>query len=110
VRVLRSDTVKYLPYTANYLPPPHDLALPIVRLMNHPHYQTYQAHIAALSLVPNLCIKYIPPAWNALPPPTPLPGATVSGEAEDKQQRNEWKRRIMMYRELKRFHLVPPLM
>jgi len=82
---------------ANYLPPPHDLALPIVRLMNHPHYQTYQAHTAALSLFPNLCIKYIPPAWNALPPPTPLPGSTTSGEADDKEQRNEWKRRIMMY-------------
>ncbi|KAK2463202.1 hypothetical protein APHAL10511_004857 [Amanita phalloides] len=82
---------------ANYLPPPHDLALPIVRLMNHPHYQTYQVHIAALSLAHNLCIKYIPPAWNAPPPPTPLPGATTSSEADDKQQRNEWKRRIKMY-------------
>jgi len=82
----------------NYLPPPHDLALPIERLMNHSHYQTYQTHIAALSLVPSLCIKYIPPAWNAAPPPTPLPGMEVSStEAEDKQQRNEWKRRIRMY-------------
>ena len=74
--------------------------------MNHPHYQTYQAHTAALSLFPNLCIKYIPPAWNALPPPTPVPGATTSGEADDKDQRNEWKRRIMMYRELR---MIPPI-
>ncbi|KAM6502187.1 hypothetical protein JOM56_002164 [Amanita muscaria] len=81
----------------NYLPPPHDLALPIERLMNHSHYQTYQAHIAALSLIPSLCIKYIPPAWNAPPPPTPFPGAMSSNDAEDKQQRNEWKRRIRMY-------------
>ncbi|KAF8622688.1 hypothetical protein AX15_006788 [Amanita polypyramis BW_CC] len=80
---------------ANYLPPPHDLGLPIVRLMNHPHYQTYQAHIAALSLVGNLSIKYVPPAWNALPPATPLPGA--SNEVDDNQQRDEWKRRIRMY-------------
>ncbi|KAF8633410.1 hypothetical protein AX17_004581 [Amanita inopinata Kibby_2008] len=81
---------------SNYLPPPHDLSLPIVRLMNHPTYQTYQAHIAALSLIPNLCIKYTPPAWNAPTPSTPLPGTVATGNSDEKQ-RNEWKRRIKMY-------------
>ncbi|PFH50924.1 hypothetical protein AMATHDRAFT_47531 [Amanita thiersii Skay4041] len=81
---------------SNYLPPPHDLALPIVRLMNHPTYQAFQTHIAALSLIPNLYIKYIPPAWNAPTPPTPLPDSTAETPNE-RQERNEWKGRIKMY-------------
>ena len=81
-------------YTANILPPPHDLELPIVKLMNHPTYLAFQSQTAALSLLPNLYVKYIPPSWNAPTPPTPSMGP--SEDAESKQKR-EWKRRIKMY-------------
>ncbi|KZP18695.1 hypothetical protein FIBSPDRAFT_791574 [Athelia psychrophila] len=88
---------------SNILPPPHDLTLPIVRLMKHPTYQTYQSHTAALSLFPNCYVKFLPPAWDAPTPSTPAAGAsfessqsTVSVQNE-LEQKDEWKRRIKMY-------------
>jgi len=80
---------------SNVLPPPHDLELPIVKLMNHPTYLAFQSQIAALSLFPSVSIKFLPPSWNAPTPHTPLPG-TTSDDSGSKQQK-EWKRRIKMY-------------
>lgn len=80
---------------SNVLPPPHDLTLQIVKLMNHPSYRAYQSHTAALSLFPNLYVKFLPPAWNAPTPPTPPASATF--ERSDSQEKKEWKRRIKMY-------------
>ncbi|KAF8893959.1 hypothetical protein BD779DRAFT_1435577 [Infundibulicybe gibba] len=70
------------------LPPPHDLSLPIVKLMSHPAYRAFQAQIAALSLFPNVYIKFLPPSWE-----TPGELATES----DAKLKKEWKRRIKMY-------------
>jgi hypothetical protein len=74
---------------SNVLPPPADSTLSMVKLMNHPSYRAYQSHIAALSLFPNLYVKFLPPAWNA-----PTPTADVS---EGSKETHEWKRRIKMY-------------
>ncbi|KZV66824.1 hypothetical protein PENSPDRAFT_584810 [Peniophora sp. CONT] len=81
----------------NILPPPHDLELPIVKLLTHPSYQSYQSHVAALSLIPNTYAKFLPPDWNAPTPHTPAPGATLSPENNEDKQKKEWKRRIKMY-------------
>ncbi|CDO70359.1 hypothetical protein BN946_scf184856.g3 [Trametes cinnabarina] len=91
----------------NILPPPDNLAVPIVKLLTHQLYQTYQAHIGSLSLFANIFINFVPPAWDA---PTPVntnappaeDGAqpTESAEkAKEKAQKEarEWKRRIKMY-------------
>ncbi|KAJ3486756.1 hypothetical protein NLJ89_g11784 [Agrocybe chaxingu] len=80
---------------SNILPPPHDLDLPIVKLMNHPTYLAFQSQVAALSLIPQVHVKFLPPAWDAPTPQTPFPGSPV--EATDTQQLKEWKRRIKMY-------------
>jgi len=80
---------------SNILPPPHDLDLPIVKLMNHPVYLAFQSQVAALSLIPQVYIKFLPPSWDAPTPQTPFPGSPV--EAADTQQSKEWKRRINMY-------------
>ncbi|KAF8161186.1 hypothetical protein B0H34DRAFT_699811 [Crassisporium funariophilum] len=80
---------------SNILPPPHDLDLPIVRLMNHPTYLAFQSQVANLSLFPNVYIKFLPPSWDAPTPQTPLPGSPI--ESVDTQQSKEWKRRIKMY-------------
>jgi hypothetical protein len=82
---------------SNILPPPTDLDLPIVKLMNHPTYMAFQAQIATLSLYPNMHIKYLPPVWNAPAPHTPLPGAAASSSETDIKLQKEWKRRIKMY-------------
>jgi hypothetical protein len=81
---------------ANILPPPHDLDLPIVKLMNHPAYLAFQSRIAVLSLFPNVYVKFLPPSWDAPTPQTPYPGSPI--EPADVQQQQEWKRRIKMYR------------
>ena len=92
--------------TANILPPPDDLTLPIVKLLTHPSYRTYQDQTASLSLCANLYVNFLPPAWGAPTPPTPPPPATPAtpngenAEAEprtDFKEKNEWKRRIKMY-------------
>lgn len=80
--------------TANVLPPPHDLELPIVKLLSHPTYQSYQSHIATLSLFPRVYLSYIPPTWNAPTPPTPLFGQDATTASKEKK---EWKRRIKLY-------------
>jgi hypothetical protein len=80
---------------SNILPPPHNLTLPIVQLMNHPTYRDYQAHTAALSLFPKLYVKFLPPTWNAPTPPTPTPNASF--ENMENKDKKEWKRRIKMY-------------
>jgi hypothetical protein len=79
---------------ANILPPPHDLDLPIVKLLTHPFYHSYQSHIATLSFFPRVYLSYAPPVWNAPTPPIPKDAAVTSKE------KKEWKRRIKMYREL----------
>ncbi|KAF4598519.1 Amidohydrolase-related domain-containing protein [Pleurotus pulmonarius] len=79
----------------NFLPPPDNIDLPIVKLMNHPSYLAYQSQTAALSLFPDLRIKFLPPSWNAATPNSPPPGATFS--EQDNKQTKEWKRRIKMY-------------
>ncbi|KJA29032.1 hypothetical protein HYPSUDRAFT_128758 [Hypholoma sublateritium FD-334 SS-4] len=80
---------------SNILPPPHDLDLPIVKLMNHPTYLAFQSQVAALSLIPQVYVKFLPPSWDAPTPQTPFPGSPI--ETADTQQINEWKRRIKMY-------------
>ncbi|KAG0706090.1 hypothetical protein DFH29DRAFT_202999 [Suillus ampliporus] len=75
---------------SNILPPPHDLSLPIVKLLAHPSYRNYQAHSAALSLVPNLYMKFTPPMWNqAVPGP--------ADPTSEMDQHREWKRKIKMF-------------
>jgi len=80
---------------SNILPPPHDLDLPIVKLMSHPEYLAFQSRIAVLSLFPNIYVKFLPPSWDAPTPQTPYPGSPI--ESIDVQQQREWKRRIKMY-------------
>jgi hypothetical protein len=80
--------------TANVLPPPHDLELPIVKLLSHPTYQSYQSYIATLSLFPRVYLSYAPPTWNAPTPPTPLLEQNATTSSKEKK---EWKRRIKMY-------------
>ncbi|PPQ63492.1 hypothetical protein CVT24_005149 [Panaeolus cyanescens] len=80
---------------SNLLPPPQDLDLPIVKLMNHPTYLAFQSEVAALSLIPQVHVKFLPPSWDAPTPQTPFPGSPI--ESADTQQLNEWKRRIKMY-------------
>jgi len=80
---------------SNILPPPHDLELPIVKLMNHPTYLAFQSQVAALSLFPEVYIKFLPPSWDAPIPPTPSEETGVI--ITDTQQKKEWKRRIKMY-------------
>jgi hypothetical protein len=41
----------------NLLPPPHDLEVPIVKLMNSPAYRAFQARTAALSLFPSVKVN-----------------------------------------------------
>ncbi|KAJ4483305.1 hypothetical protein J3R30DRAFT_3284080 [Lentinula aciculospora] len=80
---------------SNLLPPPNDLELPIVKLMNHPVYRRFQAQIAALSLFPQISIKYLPPSWDVETPPTP--SVMVASPIDENKQKKEWKRRIKMY-------------
>jgi hypothetical protein len=69
-----------------------------MKLMNHLSYRAYQSHTAALSLFPNLYVKFLPPAWDAPTPPTPPAGASF--DKTDSKEKKEWKRRIKMYRKL----------
>jgi len=62
-----------------------------VKLLTHPFYQSYQSHIATLSLFPRGYLSYMPPAWNMLTPHMPQ-GAAVASKAK-----KEWKRGIKMY-------------
>ncbi|KIK67308.1 hypothetical protein GYMLUDRAFT_37396 [Collybiopsis luxurians FD-317 M1] len=80
---------------SNLLPPSNDLELPIVKLMNHPVYRKFQSQIAALSLIPQVIIKYLPPSWDAETPETP--SASVASPVDATKQNKEWKRRIKMY-------------
>ncbi|TBU24994.1 hypothetical protein BD311DRAFT_701169 [Dichomitus squalens] len=73
---------------SNILPPPDDLTLPIVKLLTHHTYRSYQSHTASLSLFANLYVNFLPPAWGEPTPKTPAPPAS---------EKNEWKRRIKMY-------------
>lgn len=80
----------------NWLPPPHDVSLSIVKLLKHPTYRDFQSQTAALSLFPDVHIKYLPPPWEAQVPMTPI----TSGGADDdvSRQLREAKRRIKMFR------------
>ncbi|KAG6879670.1 hypothetical protein C0992_013206 [Termitomyces sp. T32_za158] len=49
---------------------------------------------AALSLFPEVYVKFLPPSWDAPTPPTP---SLEVAEYTDSQQKKEWKRRIKMY-------------
>ncbi|KAI0268659.1 hypothetical protein BC834DRAFT_968117 [Gloeopeniophorella convolvens] len=79
---------------SNILPPPHDLELPIVKLLTHQTYQSYQSHIATLSFFQKVFLSFLPPTWNAPTPPTPPPGQEATAATKEKR---EWKRRIKMY-------------
>lgn len=70
------------------LPPPDDLELPIVKLLNHPGYQSFQGQIASLSLFPTAYVKLLPPIWD-----TSIPADEDSGTTAKK----ELKKRIKMY-------------
>jgi hypothetical protein len=89
--------------TANLLPPPHDLELPIVKLLSHPTYRSYQSHVATLSLFPRVYLSYVPPTWDAPTPPTPLDD---QGTATPSKEKKEWKRRVKMYCKLDALFLV----
>lgn len=80
---------------SNLLPPPDNLDLPIVKLMSHPTYKAFQARVAALSLIPQVFIKYLPPVWDSYVPATP--SALSPQEPTDSKMKKEWKRRIKMY-------------
>jgi hypothetical protein len=95
---LPPNRAELLHQTANVLPPPHNLDLPIVKLLTHPTYHSYQSHIATLSLFPRVYLSYVPPSWNATTPPTPQDAAAAS------KANKEWKRRIKMYCKLPRAH------
>ncbi|KAI0656554.1 hypothetical protein C8Q70DRAFT_1056474 [Cubamyces menziesii] len=89
---------------SNLLPPPDSLALPIVKLLTHELYRSYQSHTASLSLFANLFINFLPPAWGAPTPPTPPPPPSDANEEEkekaarlESKEAKEWKRRIKMY-------------
>ncbi|KAH9851380.1 hypothetical protein C2E23DRAFT_237565 [Lenzites betulinus] len=93
-----------LVYLANILPPPDSLALPIVKLLTHEVYRSFQGRTASLSLFANLFVNFLPPAWDAPTPPTPAPAPTeITEEHKEKAARlesheaREWKRRIKMY-------------
>ncbi|KAF8530489.1 hypothetical protein BU17DRAFT_79267 [Hysterangium stoloniferum] len=75
---------------SNILPPPHDINLSIVKLLNHPKYHAYKSYIAAFSLYPSVYIKYTPPHWNGPIPPT-------SDTEEEGKEKKEWKRHIKMF-------------
>ncbi|KAG8931551.1 hypothetical protein FRC02_002539 [Tulasnella sp. 418] len=86
---------------ANLLPPPHSLTIPIVKLLNHPTYLSYQAHTAALSFIPNVYLKFLPPSWEDPTPPSPAPGSVEFEKAatseQDAEAKDEWKRRVKMF-------------
>ncbi|TFK84119.1 hypothetical protein K466DRAFT_589170 [Polyporus arcularius HHB13444] len=89
---------------SNILPPPDDLTIPIVKLLTHPTYRSYQAHTASLSLFANLFVNFLPPAWGAPTPPTPAPLADAHAHADAEKAaadadklKKEWKRRLKMY-------------
>ena len=81
--------------TANILPPPDDLSLPIVKLLTHPSYNDYQSQTAALSLYANVFIKFTPPVWGS-----PTPAAPEGEPTSDTFDKKEWKKRIKMYSKL----------
>jgi hypothetical protein len=80
--VSTSDTgVAALQQTVNILPPPHDLEFPIVKLLTHPIYHSYQSHIATLSLFSQVYLSYVPLALECTHAThTPGPGRRVKGE------------------------------
>ncbi|KIJ40978.1 hypothetical protein M422DRAFT_60544 [Sphaerobolus stellatus SS14] len=80
---------------SNYLPPPHDLNISLVKLMNHESYNAYQTSTATLSFFPAVYVKYTPPRWEAPTPPTPSKSET--NITEDTKEKKEWKRRIKMF-------------
>ncbi|CAE6431934.1 unnamed protein product [Rhizoctonia solani] len=87
---------------SNLLPPPGALAVPTVKLLSHPMYLAYQAHIASLSFNRNVYLKYLPPDWHTPTPTSPLPGSKPTdpeGSVRDldSEEKKEWKRRTKMY-------------
>ncbi|KAJ7178428.1 hypothetical protein C8R43DRAFT_973391 [Mycena crocata] len=82
---------------SSVLPPPHDLSLSIVKLMKHPTYRAFQSQTAALSLFPELYIKFLPPTWEAPTPATPSDPTSGASDDANSKQLKEWKRRVKMY-------------
>ncbi|KAJ7446161.1 hypothetical protein B0H11DRAFT_2085314 [Mycena galericulata] len=82
---------------SSLLPPPHDLSLSIVKLMKHPTYRAFQSQIAALSLFPELYVKFLPPSWDEPTPATPTDPTHVTSDDTSSKQVKEWKRRVKMY-------------
>ncbi|KAI0302488.1 hypothetical protein BC826DRAFT_984593 [Russula brevipes] len=100
---INSGLIVLSPRDSQCLPPPHDLELPIVKLLSHSTYLSYQSHVATLSLFPRVYISYVPPTWNAPTPPTPLGQDSATASKEKK----EWKRRIKMYCKFRAVRLSP---
>ncbi|KAG9097725.1 hypothetical protein FS749_005658 [Ceratobasidium sp. UAMH 11750] len=87
---------------SNLLPPPNALSIPTVKLLAHPMYLAYQAHIASLSFNQNVYVKFLPPDWHTPTPKSPLPNAQPSDPDQsirdlDSEEKKEWKRRTKMY-------------
>ncbi|QRV79340.1 hypothetical protein RhiJN_07355 [Ceratobasidium sp. AG-Ba] len=87
---------------SNILPPPGALAVPTVKLLAHPMYLAYQAHVSSLSFTQNVYLKFLPPDWHTPTPQSPLPGAKPTDPDQsirdlDSEEKKEWKRRAKMY-------------
>ncbi|KAG8726356.1 hypothetical protein FRC12_023473, partial [Ceratobasidium sp. 428] len=87
---------------SNLLPPPNALAIPTVKLLAHPMYLGYQAHIASLSFNRSVYVKFLPPDWHTPTPKSPLPNAQPTDPDQsirdlDSEEKKEWKRRTKMY-------------
>jgi len=73
----------------NLLPPAVGFHTPLVKLLTHPTYKTYQDHITQLSLFPSVYVQFGPPEWGPVP--------AEKGDEEVQKERREWKRRIKLY-------------
>ncbi|GJJ06626.1 hypothetical protein Clacol_000820 [Clathrus columnatus] len=70
---------------SNFLPPPHDLDISLVKFFNHPDYLIYQNNVATLSLFSSVYVKYIPPQW------------VLAKQSEDTKDKSEWKRKVKLF-------------
>lgn len=94
-----ASCISYRDVTANFLPPPHDLDISLVKLLTHSTYLIYQNNVATLSLFPSVYVKYLPPQWNA-----------TSETSEDGKSQSEWKKKVKMFCECLSFaQLLTPL-
>jgi hypothetical protein len=67
----------------NILPPPVDLNMPVVTMMNHPTYMTYRQRVTLLSLFENVHVKLLPPTWISV--------ESANSEGGGRTREKEWK-------------------